>query len=191
MTLPALFLAVLGTATACYRHDPLYCDVTADCADVPGRPFCDSTGEHPASDGIARTCIPDPAIGGPDAGMPAIGVTATALPHLQIGSSLAIEVHIERPPGSDGAVELTVPSPPPGLSVAPLAIPSSASAGVLTVTAAADALHRRLRRHPHRPGRGRPRHRRRPRHPRHLLRRRGRGARPGLADCAADTGNRP
>jgi hypothetical protein len=48
-------------------------------------------------------------------------------------------VHIERPPGSDGAVELTVPSPPPGLSVAPLAIPSSASAGVLTVTAAADA----------------------------------------------------
>lgn len=139
MTLRALFLAVLGTATACYRHDPLYCDVTADCADVPGRPFCDATGEHPASDGIARTCIPDPVGAGPDAGVPAIGITATALPHLQIGSSLAVEVRIERPPGSDGAVELTVPSPPPGLSVTPLAIPSSTSAGVLTVTAAADA----------------------------------------------------
>jgi uncharacterized delta-60 repeat protein len=139
MTLRALFLAVLATATACYRHDPLYCDVTADCADVPGRPFCDATGEHPASDGIARTCIPDPVGAGLDAGVPAIGITATALPHLQIGSSLAVEVRIERPPGSDGAVELTVPSPPPGLSVTPLAIPSSTSAGVLTVTAAAAA----------------------------------------------------
>jgi uncharacterized delta-60 repeat protein len=138
MTLRALFLAVLGTATACYRHDPLYCDVTADCADVPGRPFCDATGEHPASDGIARTCIPDPVGAGPDAGVPTIGITATALPHLQIGSSLAVEVRIERPPGSDGAVEITVPSPPPGVSVTPLAIPSSTSSGVLTVTAAAD-----------------------------------------------------
>jgi uncharacterized delta-60 repeat protein len=139
MTLRALFLAVLATAAACYRHDPLYCDVTADCADVPGRPFCDTTGAYPASDGIARTCIPDPAGGGPDAGAPVIGVTATALPHLQIGSSLAVAIRIERPPGSDGAVEVTVPSPPPGISVAPLAIPSSMSTGMLTATATLDA----------------------------------------------------
>jgi hypothetical protein len=141
MTLRALFLAAMATLAACYRHDPLYCDVTADCADVPGRPFCDATGEHPASEGIARTCIPDPGGGGPgpDAGLPAIGVTATALPHLPIGGSLVVNVRIERPAGSDGAIELTVPSLPPGIAVAALAIPSSMSTGVLTVTAAADA----------------------------------------------------
>jgi uncharacterized delta-60 repeat protein len=142
MTLRALFVvmpALLAAVTACYRHDPLYCDVTADCVDVPGRPFCDTTGEHPASEGIARTCIPDPSGGGgPDGGVPVLGMTATALPHLQVGGSLAVEVRIERPAGSVAAVEVTVPSPPPGIAVAPLAIPSSMSTGALTVTATAN-----------------------------------------------------
>lgn len=44
--------------------DPLYCDDSTPCTD-PARPFCDLTGEHPASGGIGKTCIPDPF---PDAG---------------------------------------------------------------------------------------------------------------------------
>ena len=39
--------------------DPLYCDESTPCTD-PARPFCDLAGEHPASEGIGKTCIPDP-----------------------------------------------------------------------------------------------------------------------------------
>jgi hypothetical protein len=51
---------------ACAKKDPLYCDEETPCTD-PALPFCDLTGEHPASEGIGRTCIPDPF---PDAGVP-------------------------------------------------------------------------------------------------------------------------
>ena len=44
---------------ACKVSDPLYCDRSTPCDD-PARPFCDLTGEYPASDGVARTCIPLP-----------------------------------------------------------------------------------------------------------------------------------
>src|SRR5688500_16401178 len=36
----------------------------------PDRPFCDDQGQYPASNGIGRTCIPDPL---PDGGAPACG----------------------------------------------------------------------------------------------------------------------
>jgi len=51
-------LVPLLCLSAC-KDDPLYCDETRPCAD-PARPFCDLTGEHPASEGIPRTCIPNP-----------------------------------------------------------------------------------------------------------------------------------
>jgi Tol biopolymer transport system component len=44
---------------ACTVTDPLYCDEQDQCTD-PGRPFCDLEGEYPASEGVGRTCIPDP-----------------------------------------------------------------------------------------------------------------------------------
>ena len=51
---------VVFVATACStRPDPLFCDELTPCQD-PARPFCDLTGSYPASDGVARTCIPDP-----------------------------------------------------------------------------------------------------------------------------------
>jgi hypothetical protein len=57
-------LAALLVAWGCAKKDPLYCDEETPCED-PALPFCDLTGEHPASEGIANTCIPDP-FGGPD-----------------------------------------------------------------------------------------------------------------------------
>jgi Tol biopolymer transport system component len=42
--------------------DPLYCDEDSRCTD-PDRPFCDLDGEYPASEGVGRTCIPDPSTG--------------------------------------------------------------------------------------------------------------------------------
>ena len=55
--LPMLLAAALAS---CWRYDPLYCDEQADCADNPGLTFCDLNGTFPASEGIGRTCIPDP-----------------------------------------------------------------------------------------------------------------------------------
>ncbi len=44
---------------ACLKKDPLYCDENTPCTD-PALPFCDLDGEYEASEGIKRTCIPDP-----------------------------------------------------------------------------------------------------------------------------------
>jgi len=59
--------AIAGSSVGCYRKDPLYCETNADCADVPGRPFCDFDGEFPSSNGVRKTCIASPF----DAGVPA------------------------------------------------------------------------------------------------------------------------
>jgi alpha-tubulin suppressor-like RCC1 family protein len=64
MRLHAL-LAILVLASC--KNDPLYCDENTPCAD-PARPFCDLNGEYPASEGIKRTCIPDPFGGTVDGG---------------------------------------------------------------------------------------------------------------------------
>ncbi len=61
-----LSVAVL-VASACTTYDPLYCDENSSCKD-PDRPFCDLAGEYPASDGVARTCIPSPFDAGGDPG---------------------------------------------------------------------------------------------------------------------------
>lgn len=54
---------------SCTTYDPLYCDDSQACND-PARPFCDLAGEYPASEGVARTCIPSPFDAGnePDGG---------------------------------------------------------------------------------------------------------------------------
>jgi len=54
IVLPVLF------TSSCKAYDPLYCDRDRPCSD-PERSFCDEHGEYPASEGIGRTCIPDPA----------------------------------------------------------------------------------------------------------------------------------
>ena len=59
-----IMVVVLLSAGGCKVVDPLYCDESTPCTD-PARPFCDLEAEHPASEGIKRTCIPDPF---PDAG---------------------------------------------------------------------------------------------------------------------------
>jgi hypothetical protein len=55
LLVPSCALLIVG----CKVYDPLYCDEKEECKD-PDRPFCDLQGEHPASEGVARTCIPDP-----------------------------------------------------------------------------------------------------------------------------------
>ena len=52
-------LLLLLALSACKTTDPLYCDEDTPCTD-PDRPYCDLTGEYPASDGHGRTCIADP-----------------------------------------------------------------------------------------------------------------------------------
>ena len=61
-TLLSTFLCLAG----CTTYDPLYCDDQRSCKD-PDRPFCDLAGEYPASDGVARTCIPSPFDAGSEA----------------------------------------------------------------------------------------------------------------------------
>ena len=95
-SLVTLAVAAALSSLACTVVDPLYCDDDVLCKD-PERPFCDVTGQYPASEGVARTCIPDPnadagsddgADGGdaeddgsdgaePDAGVPSILRTGT------------------------------------------------------------------------------------------------------------------
>ena len=68
-SIPCLCLALVLVA-GCTTYDPLYCDENQRCTD-PERSFCDLTGEFAASEGVARTCIPDPnASSAPDAGGP-------------------------------------------------------------------------------------------------------------------------
>lgn len=52
-------MLLLVSVAACTTYDPLYCGDSQSCKD-PDRPFCDLAGEYPASDGVARTCIPSP-----------------------------------------------------------------------------------------------------------------------------------
>ena len=52
-------LALALSLAACKVPDPLYCDKDTPCKD-PARPFCDLNGDYPASEGVGRTCIPDP-----------------------------------------------------------------------------------------------------------------------------------
>ncbi|HKE20656.1 MAG TPA: hypothetical protein VKB80_37535 [Kofleriaceae bacterium] len=69
-------LPVLLSFAACTKYDPLYCDESMSCSD-PARPFCDLAGEYPASDGVARTCIPSPFdAGAPDGGGAAADASA-------------------------------------------------------------------------------------------------------------------
>jgi Tol biopolymer transport system component len=64
MTITVLVSVLPG----CKVTDPLYCDQDHPCTD-PDRSFCDLDGTYPASDGVARTCIPEPSVGEmPDAG---------------------------------------------------------------------------------------------------------------------------
>jgi hypothetical protein len=65
----------LAVVAGCKYRVPLYCDEQTPCED-PERPFCDLHGEYPASEGIAKTCIPFPFDAGvdePDAGRVADG----------------------------------------------------------------------------------------------------------------------
>lgn len=55
-----LLVALLVALAGCKGDDPLYCDLTTECAD-PHRSFCDIDGRFPASNGTGNTCIEPPA----------------------------------------------------------------------------------------------------------------------------------
>ena len=78
MTLRFFLISLPLALAACTRPDSLYCDDNTPCTD-PARPFCDLTGDEPASNGIGRTCVAEPgSTGQPDAGLP-IPPDATAM----------------------------------------------------------------------------------------------------------------
>jgi hypothetical protein len=64
---PTILFLTLFPVAACTTVDPLYCDQNNACTD-PARPFCDLAGEYPASNGVAKTCIPSPEDPGSDDG---------------------------------------------------------------------------------------------------------------------------
>jgi hypothetical protein len=60
----ATFVAACIALAACKVKDPLFCDETHPCTD-PSRPYCDLAGTYPASESVAKTCIPSPFDAGP------------------------------------------------------------------------------------------------------------------------------
>jgi hypothetical protein len=61
----AVVACIAAAAAACKTIDPLFCSEEKPCED-PERPYCDLTGEFPASEGVGRTCIPSPFDAGGD-----------------------------------------------------------------------------------------------------------------------------
>lgn len=100
---PAFVLAfvlvlALVALTSCLVKDPLYCDRDIPCKD-PERPYCDTNGEYPASEGIKHTCIPDPSgEGTSDSGPSGDGGAERTLVQLETGEWASCAVL------SDGAV---------------------------------------------------------------------------------------
>ncbi len=84
-----VFIVTLAAVAACKTQDPLYCDENTPCDD-PERPYCDLTGEYPASEGHGRTCIASPFDAGaavePDAAAPRKVVSL----HVGLGRTCAI-----------------------------------------------------------------------------------------------------
>lgn len=57
---PLCIIALLASLlTGCVTDNPNYCDNLRPCRDAE-KPFCDTTGRYPASDGVNNVCIPDP-----------------------------------------------------------------------------------------------------------------------------------
>ena len=91
-----LSIAIAVVGLACKVKDPLYCDQNTPCMDAD-RPFCDLEGEYPASDGIKKTCIPDP-FSGTDGGVSFDAATERTVQHLATAASRSCAVL------SDGAL---------------------------------------------------------------------------------------
>jgi len=130
-------VAVAGSLTAgCYVYDPLWCKTSADCEDLPTRPYCDTTGEHEPN-GIANTCVPDPGETPPPG---TLSITVPDGPHyLQREGSLEIDLQVTREQ-VDAPVRITVSNLPDGVSAQPLNIPSSMVTGKLLLTATRSAV---------------------------------------------------
>jgi hypothetical protein len=53
-------VVLAGSVAGCTVKDPLYCDLPDHPCIDPTRPYCDESAAFPASEGIAKTCIPSP-----------------------------------------------------------------------------------------------------------------------------------
>lgn len=91
---PTILGSWLALSSGRSRDVQYYCDEGTPCFPrYPDRPFCDLTGEYPASDGVGKTCIPNPVDASvevdaaeadatstePDAGPPANGPSCDGL----------------------------------------------------------------------------------------------------------------
>jgi uncharacterized delta-60 repeat protein len=116
---------------SCKVYDPLYCDVDRPCED-PERPFCDLNGEYPASEGIKKTCIPQPAVS--PAGDFAI-TPVDASVQVRAGGELAVELAIDRRDGFAGEITIVANGLPAGITADPVAVDVGATAATLLVEA--------------------------------------------------------
>jgi uncharacterized delta-60 repeat protein len=128
-----LVLVVMCAPLAgCWRVDPLFCDSQEDCADNPGRTFCDLEGEYEASEHIARTCIAPPA---PAAEVDLLIVTSPPL--VRRGEQFDVSVRITRR-NTDADVLVGVAAVE-GFESAPVTVAAGQSEGLLSIRTGTDA----------------------------------------------------
>ena len=138
MRLTLLWMVVgmlVGLGFGCSTKVEYYCDEDTPCKDrYPDRPFCDLTGEYPASEGVGRTCIPNPVDGGAgvdapvneiDAGDAAVG------PDAQTNGTIVVT--------KDGTGMGLVVSTPGGINCGSACEADFPLGDTITLTATADA----------------------------------------------------
>ncbi len=133
----AVFVCLLvpcAVALAC-KVDPLYCDSSHRCTD-PARPYGDLNGEYPASDGVPRTCIPDPT-GDGGAGTEASFNVAVAPGRLFLrqGKSAEAEVTVTRDDGFSETITVTLGGLPGGVLADPVTLDPDETSAILTIAA--------------------------------------------------------
>jgi len=125
-----LAIVVLSTAASgCKVYDPLYCDADRRCDD-PERPFCDLEGAFPASEGVGRTCIPQPP--GPPTGDFIIAPVDDEV-EVHVDGELALEVQVMRADGFAGEVTVRADNLPAGTSAEPITISGDGDRGALLI----------------------------------------------------------
>jgi uncharacterized delta-60 repeat protein len=113
---------------SCKVYDPLYCDVDRPCED-PERPFCDLNGEYPASEGIKKTCIPEPEM---QPGTFTIALVDDEV-EVRVGEELAVQVIVAREGSPTGEIALRADGLPAGASAEPVTVAESADEATLVI----------------------------------------------------------
>ena len=133
---------LVGSVAGCKTPTTGYCDENTPCQD-PENPFCDLHGDYPASNGVGRTCIPNPVDGGVNIDAPVADDTdaGDAMgPDAQTSGAISV--------AKDGTGFGLVVSTPGGINCGSMCSADFPLGDTVTLTATADRivrLHRMVR----------------------------------------------